>query len=285
VGLRANWKGYLKLGEIVTAISLHTAVSTSDRIAFHTLNRKTGNRVHRQFVDSETGMPVEHDDQVKGYETDQGEYVVLEPEEIAAAIPDSDKTMTIQAFVPCHEIDKLYFDRPYFLRPDSPTTSGAFNLLREGMASEKVAALARTVLFRRVRTLLVRPHENGLIATTLNFDYEVRSASAAFKDIPKIKIQGEMLELAQHIIGTKEGSFDPKAFGDRYEDALAELVHAKLAGRKIKPISQPKSAKVVSLLDALRASATAKGTGSEPTVKPKQKKRPAARASDQRKAG
>ena len=115
------------------------------------------------------------DDQVKGYEIENGEYIVLEPEEVAAAIPDSDKTLKIEAFVPCNEIDDVYFDKPYYLTPDK-MGADAFKLLRDGMRQAKVAALARTVLFRRLRTVLIRPHGNGLIGTTLNFDYEVRSS-------------------------------------------------------------------------------------------------------------
>jgi hypothetical protein len=103
VAARANWKGFIKFGEVACAVALYTAASSSERIAFNTLNRATGNRIRREFVDSETGDPVERDDQVKGYEIENGDYVVLEPEEVAAAIPDSDKTLKIEAFVPCKD--------------------------------------------------------------------------------------------------------------------------------------------------------------------------------------
>lgn len=120
---RANWKGVLKAGEIACPVSLFTAASTSERIAFHILNRKTGHRVHREFVDAETGQPVDAGNQVKGYQTGKGDYVVLEPEEIAAAVPDSDKTLSIEAFIACEEVDDIYFDRPYYLAPMAPSAS------------------------------------------------------------------------------------------------------------------------------------------------------------------
>ena len=205
---RANWKGYLKVGELSCPVSLFTAASTSERIAFHTLSRKTGRRVHRQFVDSVTGKPVEAADQVKGYQTGQDEYVVLEPEEIAAAIPESDKTLSILAFVACGAIDDVYFDRPYYLAPGNAAAVQAYATLREGMRAKKVAAIASAMLFRRMRTVLVRADQNGLIATTLNFDYEIRSAKEAFEDIPKLKLGAEMMDLAKHIIMTKAGKFD-----------------------------------------------------------------------------
>ena len=263
VAARANWKGYIKFGEVACAVALYTAASSSERIAFNTLNRATGNRVRREFVDSETGDPVERDDQVKGYEMENGDYVVLEPEEVAAAVPESDKTLKIEAFVPCDEIDDVYFDKPYYLAPDR-MGADAFKLLRDGMRGAKVAALARTVLFRRLRTVLIRPHGNGLIGTTLNFDYEVRSAKEAFADIPEIKIDGEMLDLAKHIINTKKGSFDAKTFDDRYDAAVAELVKAKMEGKPLPKKKAPPPSKASDLLETLRKSA-----GLVPSQKPK----------------
>ncbi|PZO00588.1 MAG: Ku protein [Hyphomicrobiales bacterium] len=263
---RAVWKGVLKIAEVTCPVSLYTAASTSERISFHTLNRKTGNRVHRQFIDEVSGKPVETEDQVKGYDKGNGDYVILEPEEIAAAIPESDKTLTVETFLPCDEIDDIFFDKPYYVSPSSPVASEAFALIREGMKGQRSAALARTVIFRRMRSILIRPHGEGLIATTLNFDYEVRSAEDAFSDVPAIKIDNEMLELAEHIIKTKAGEFDPKEFDDRYESALAELVQAKIEGRKIKPQKRPEPSKVVSLMDALRESA--KGGAAKKPAKP-----------------
>lgn len=254
---RAVWKGVLKIAEVSCPVSLYTAASTAERISFHTLNRKTGNRVHRQFVDEVSGKPVETEDQVKGYDKGNGDYVILEPEEIAAAIPESDKTLTVETFLACDEVDEIYFDKPYYVTPSTPVASEAFALIRDGLKGRKSAALARTVIFRRMRSILIRPQDEGLIATTLNFDYEVRSAEDAFSDIPGIRIDDEMLDLAEHIIKTKAGKFDPKQFDDRYEAALAELVQAKIEGRKIKPQKRPEPSKVVNLMEALRQSAKA----------------------------
>ena len=256
---RANWKGYLKVGEVVCPVALYTAASASERIAFHVVNRKTGNRVRRQFFDEETGKPVEAADQVKGYERAPDGYVVLEPDEIAAALPDSDKTLSVQAFVPCAEIDDVYLDRPYYLGPGSPAARETYVLLREGLRAREVVAIAQTVLFRRVRTVLVRAYGAGLLAATLNFDYEVRSAAEAFQDISEAKIDREMLDLAEHIIATKRGSFDPKTFHDRYEEALADLVRAKLEGRPLPVRKREPTSTVIDLRDALRRSAELTG--------------------------
>jgi DNA end-binding protein Ku len=258
VAPRANWKGFLKVAELVCPVALYTAVSSSDRISLHILNRDTGHRVKRLYVDSETGKPVPSEEQVKGYAIADNEYVVLEPEEIAAATPQSDKTMSVDAFVENDAIDDVYFDRPYYLAPSDKPAEEAFALIREGLRSKGVAALAQAVLFRRVRTLLIRPEGQGLIATTLNFDYEVRSAEQAFEDVPPMKIKGEMLDLAKHIIGTKKGTFDPSKFEDRYEAALAALVKAKIEGKELPKRPARKAENVVDLMEALRQSAGVK---------------------------
>jgi DNA end-binding protein Ku len=256
---RANWKGVLKIGEVSCPVALYTAASTAERIAFHILNRKTGHRVHREFVDADTGKPVEAKEQLKGYETGAGDYIAFEPEEIERAVPDADKTLDVQSFVPCDQVDDTYFDRPYYLAPGKPAGAEAFALIRNSIAAANVVAIARTVLFRRVRSVLIRAHGDGLIAHTLNFDYEVRSADEAFKELPAAKADGEMLDLALHIIKKKAGRFDPKKFDDRYDAALLELVKAKMEGRKIEPPKAPEPTKASDLMEALRESAAGGG--------------------------
>lgn len=255
---RAVWSGVIKIAEVVCPVKMYTAATTSERIALHMVNRKTGHRLHRVYVDEKTDKPVGREDQVKGYETSEGSYVVLEPEEIAAAVPNSDKVLNVDSFVACGRIDQTYFDRPYYLLPASEATEDSFVLIREALRNKKAAAIAHTVLFRKLRPVLIRAHRKGLIATTLNFDYEVRSAKDAFAEIAKRKIDAEMLELAQHILKTKAGQFEPEKFEDRYEEALADLVKAKIEGRKVVPLRRPEPTKSNDLLEALRMSAGGK---------------------------
>jgi DNA end-binding protein Ku len=252
---RAVWSGVIKIEELVCPVKLYTAASQSERIGLHMVNRTTGNRLRRVYVDDTTGKPVDREDQVKGYETHEGSYVILEPEEISAAVPDSDKILKVEHFITCSQIDTTYFDKPYYLLPANEAGEEAFVLIREALRRKKAAAIAYAVLFRRLRPVLIRAHRKGLIATTLNFDYEVNSARQAFADIPKMKIADEMLELAQHILKTKAGEFDPEKFDDRSEDALAELVKSKIEGRKIVPFKRPEPTKPNDLLEALRLSA------------------------------
>ncbi|MBY5846430.1 Ku protein [Rhizobium leguminosarum] len=253
-GQRAQWKGFLKFGEVSCGVALYTAASTSERITFNTINKATGNRVNRIFTDSETEDPVPKEAQTKGFEIENGQYIIIDPEEVSAAIPESNKTLEIEAFIPCSDVDDVYFDKPYYLTPDK-MGGDAFAALRDAMKKSMVAAIARTVLFRRMRTVLIRPHGKGLIASTLNYDYEVRSSEKAFEEMPKLKIQGEMLDLAKHIISTKKGEFDPATFDDRYEAALADLVKAKLEGRSLPKPKKVQISKPNELLAALRESA------------------------------
>jgi DNA end-binding protein Ku len=281
---RASWKGYLKIAELTCPVALYTAVSSSERIALHAVNRATGHRLRRQFIDSATGALVERDDQVKGYELGDNAYITLEPEEVAAAVPAGDKTLSVSAFVDETEIDALYFDRPYYLAPADQSADESFALIRRGLFDSKTVAIADAVLFRRARTLAIRPYEAGLAAVTLHFDYEVRPASEAFADVPDLKIKGEMLELAEHIIATKRGDLDPRAFRDRYEDALAALVKAKLEGRRIEPPKRAKPTAPTDLMAALRQSAKLGGKSSAPKS-PSPSAAKAARPGARRKAG
>ena len=288
---RASWKGFLKIADVTVPIGLYAAASTSERIALHTINRPTGHRVRREFVDAETGEAVERDEQVKGYEVAKGEYVSVEPDEIAAVIPHGDKTLAVSAFVDLSDVDDLYFDKPYYLGPSDRSADETFGLVREGIRAAKVAAVAEAVLFRRARTVLIRALDKGLVASTLNYDYEVRSAEQAFSDIPGKKITGEMLDLAVHIINTKRGAFDPREFQDRYEDALAELVKLKLEGKAIPKRAPPRSEPTVNLMQALRDSASAGAqnrSSGKAAAKKKSGRRPAAKAkpaAPRRKAG
>ncbi len=287
---RASWKGFLKIADVTVPVGLYSAASTSERIALHTINQSTGHRVRREFVDAETGETVDRDEQVKGYEVAKGEYVSVEPDEIAAIIPHGDKTLSVSAFVDLADVDDLYFDKPYYLGPSDRSGDETFSLVRDGMRAAKVAAVAEAVLFRRARTVLIRAVDEGLVASMLNYDYEVRPAKQAFSEIPAKAITGEMLDLAVHIIKTKTGAFDPAKFEDRYEDALAELVKLKLEGKAIPKRTPSKSEPTISLMQALRDSAAGGQSRSSGKAAPKKKngRRAAAKAKPappRRKAG
>ncbi|MBA4789217.1 MAG: Ku protein [Rhizobiales bacterium] len=294
MAMRASWKGFLTVGALSCSVALYAAASTSERIALHMVNRKTGHRLRRQYVDEETGTVVESDDQVKGYEVSKGEYVTLEGDEVADLVPESTRTIAVNTFLACTDIDTTYLDRPYFLAAVDAPSAEVLGLLAAGLADRKAAALGEAVLFRRVRRLLIRPglEGNALLASTLNFDYEVRAAEEVFRNLPTARIPDEMLDLATHIIRSKSGTFDPAALDDRYETALAELVRAKMEGKPLPKPAPRRTEKVVNLLDALRASADASGKGAGPKAagaksraKPRKRAATGTRTDRARKAG
>ncbi|WCJ64367.1 Ku protein [Agrobacterium tumefaciens] len=258
---RASWKGHLSFADFNCEIGLYSALTSAEKISFNIVNRKTGHRVERQYIDSDTGEPVLRDDQVKGYELDNGDHIVIEGDEIAKLMPESDKVIHVKHFLPCDEIDKLYFDKSYYLAPTGEDGEEALTLLAKAMDDENVVALGEAVLFRRNRILLIRPSGKAIVATTLNFSYEVRSETSVFKSIPDIEFDDEMLELAGHIIEKRAGTFDPADYSDRYNDALAELVKAKIEGREIAKPPPRTEDNIIDLKEALRRSAGA-GAGS-----------------------
>jgi DNA end-binding protein Ku len=264
---RAIWKGYLKLSLVSCAVAIYPSTNSSSRIRFNTLNRRTGNRVQRQFVDSGTGEPVEPEDQVKGYQIGKGSYIIVEDEELDALKLESTHTIDIEAFIPRAEVDERYLDTAYYIAPDDRVAQEAFAVIRDAIRDKGMAGLSRVVMARRERLLLLEPLDQGLVGTTLHSAAEVRDESSIFDAIPDVAYPKEMRDLAAHIIDGKTAHFDPKMFDDRYENALIELVRSKQEGHGTKAVSTPKPSNVVNLMDALRKSIAAE----KPAAKPKAK--------------
>jgi DNA end-binding protein Ku len=256
---RAYWKGYLKLSLVSCAVSLYPATSSSERTSFHTLNAKTGNRVKRQYIDGETGEVVPPEDQVRGYEVSKGEYVVIEDDELEAVRLESTHTIDIDSFVARSEVDERYLDKPYYLAPEDRIAQEAFAVIREAMRVNGLVGLARVVLQRRERLVMLEPLDKGLLGTTLHYAYEMRDAAPYFEGIEDGELPKEMLDLAAHIMRTKAGKFDPSRFQDRYEEALVALVREKQQGRPTVVSKPERPTNVINLLDALRRSIAAEG--------------------------
>jgi DNA end-binding protein Ku len=254
---RANWKGYLKLSLVSCAVALYPATTTSQRIRFNILNRETGNRVQNAVVDSETGEPVPDDARVKGYREKGGDYIVVEEEEIERVAIESTHTIEIEELVPREEVDEIYLDESFYLVPEDEVSVEAFAVIRDAMRETDMVAIARVVLYRRERLLMLQPRGKGLMATALRYRDEVRDEKQYFDDISDVRVPRDMRDLAVHILETKQGHFDPSGFEDRYEQALRELIKAKRTGRPPPepPASEPSN--VVNLMDALRRSVQA----------------------------
>src|SRR4249919_1300478 len=251
---RANWKGYLRLSLVSCPIALYPASSHSEKVSFNRLNRKTGNRLKQQNVDSETGEVVPREDTARGYEVGKDQYLIVEDQELDAVQIESTRTIDIDQFVPKSEIDERYIDSPYYIAPDGQVGQDAFAVIRDTIGKLNMVALGRVVLTRREHVIALEPKGRGLLGLTLRYPYEVRDEASYFEDIQDLKLPKEMLDLATQIINTKSGHFDPSLFQDRYENALIDLLKKKEAGETIEPSREVAAPRVVNLMDALRAS-------------------------------
>ena len=228
--VRPYWKGYIKLALVSCPIALYTASSSSERVAFRQINKKTGNRLRQQLVDDVTREPVEAADKGRGYEYAKNSYLMIEDEEIESIEVESNHMIEINSFVPRSEIDERYLDSPYYIGPNEPVGQEAFAVIREAMRGKDMVALGRVVLAKRERVIMLQPWEKGLLGTTLRYPYEVRDSKDYFYDIPDVKIAPDMLTLAEHILKSKETTFDPSKFVDRYEQAVHSTAGKEAAG-------------------------------------------------------
>jgi DNA end-binding protein Ku len=251
---RAYWKGYLKLSLVSCPIALYPASSSAERVSFHRINKKTGNRLKQQLVDAETGDVVDKEAIGRGYEIGKGQYLNVEDDELEKIRIESTHTIEIDSFVPRAEIDDRYPDSPYFIAPTDQVGLEAFAVIRDAIQAKGLVGLGRVVLTRREHVVMLEPFDKGLLATTLRYPYEVRDQAAYFADIPELKLPAEMKDLAAHIVDSKTIHFDSTQFIDHYETALVELLRAKQAGRVIEPREEPAPHRVINLMDALRAS-------------------------------
>lgn len=252
---RPAWRGYLKLSLVTCAVELSNATTQSEKVSFRIINRATGNTVKRQYVDAESGKRLNEKDEVKGYETGRDEYLLIEEEDIEAVQIEASHTLNLEGFVSRSDIEQIYLDTPYYLAPADKVSEEAFAVIRDALTRKKMAGLARIVLYRRERPVLIEPFENGMLLTTLRYDSTVRRVDDVLERGKKVELDDDMVALATKIIDRRKGKFDPDKFEDRYESALLDLIKSKKAGRKApKAKPQPKPSNVVNLFDALKKS-------------------------------
>ena len=250
---RASWKGYIKLSLVSCPVRLYPAVSGSERIAFNQLHKDTHNRINMKPVDPELGL-VERSDLVRGYEYEDKQYIIIEDSDLEAVKIEANHTLNIEAFVDEDEIDVIYQDSPYYLAPDGAMAEETFAVLRDAMQAAGKVAIARLVMSSRERVVTIGAREKGMFVTTLRDPREVRATSTYFDEIPDIKADPEMLQLAEKLIEQKVTSFNPKQYEDRYETALMAMIKEKLKGHKPIIAAAPERGNVINLMDALKAS-------------------------------
>ena len=260
---RPVWEGHLRLSLVSCPVSLYRATTNKNDITFHLLNPQTNNRIRMVPTDPDTG-PIERSELVKGYEVEKNRYVILTNEEIADVRLETTHTLDIERFVDEGEIDRLFWNDPYYLLPSEKSGVEAYAVIRDAMSATGRVALGRVVMHTRERQMAVEPRGRGLIAYSLHTRDEVVDVDGAFKDLPSTKPDPKMIEIAEKIIAQQEGPFQPELFEDRYEKALRELIRMKEKGKRPVSVEPPRDTNVIDLMDALRKSLKGKSTTTAP---------------------
>lgn len=269
---RPTWQGHLKLSLVTCPVALYTATSSASHVSFHLINPDTNNRIRMVATDPDTG-PVERSDLVKGYEVSKDEYVLFDDADFDKVKLESTRTIDINQFVDEDDIDRLYWDDPFYVVPEKGVGAEAFAVIRDAMKAAGKIAIGCLVLRGRERQVALEVRGKGLVAYSLRPHDEVRDAADYFDDIPAVKPDKDMVEIATRIIGQKQAEFDPSKFTDRYDDALKEMIKAKQKGGKgLIEAPEPDDTNVVDLMAALRASLKGSAGGKAPAKKTAAKK-------------
>jgi DNA end-binding protein Ku len=288
---RASWRGFLRLSRVSCPIYLSPATTRTKSIRLHQVWRPLeseqpeddllgkgqteeirrasrpvttrddsglaedqsgpATRIMLRPHDPGTGQEVEKEEVVKGYEYGRGQFVTFTPEELKALDLESSKVIDLEKFVPRGAIDPVYFDTPYYLYPDGPLAIEALRVIDAAMAELSVAGIGRLTLSRRERMVMVEPRGTGMVLFTLRAAQEVRAPQ-----FPEAEgeLDAEMVAIAKAIINQRAGAFDPSTYRDRYQEALRELIEAKMKGRSVKPREVAAPAPVIDLMAALKRS-------------------------------
>jgi DNA end-binding protein Ku len=248
---RAIWSGSIAFGLVNVPVGLYSATE-SKTIHFHQLQKKTNRRIRNKRVAEGTGREVDYDDIVKGYETDDGDLIVVTPEELEAVEPGKTRSIEIEDFVDLDDIDPVYYDKTYYLAPKEGADK-PYALLREAMASSGKVAIGRFVMRTKQYLAAIRPVDDVLVLQTMYFGDEVRSADDL--DVPgKVKLTPREVKIANQLIESLSADFDPMAYTDSYRERVADLIRQKAEGGDVEIAEREEPEEVTDLMAALEAS-------------------------------
>lgn len=251
---RPTWQGHLRLSLVTCPVALYTAIARTSEVSFHLINPETDNRIRMVATDPDTG-PVERGKLVKGYEFEKNQYVILTDEDLKSVKVESTKVIDIERFVDERDIDRLYWNDPYYLVPSGKMAAAAFAVIREAMQQSGRLAIGRIVLHTRERLMALEPRAPGIVAYTLRSHDEVRRPETVFDEIPDVTPDPGMVEIALKIIDQLAGPFEPEAFRDRYEAALKSVIQAKLEGKGVRGSTpEPEDTQAQDLMEMLSRS-------------------------------
>jgi DNA end-binding protein Ku len=255
---RPIWRGQIRLALVSIPVELYPATKSGAQIQFHQVHEPTGKRIQYEKVVPGVG-PVDRDEIVKGYEVSKGHYVLLDPEEIESVKLESRKTLDLVEFVDLHDIDPMYFDKPYFVVPADDLAEEAYVVMRDALKASKKVGVGQLAMRGQEYVVALKPCGRGLLLETLRYADEVNKAQSYFREIGDHEPDADLLDMAAMLIERKTGKFDPTEFHNRYVDALKQLIAEKQRRKGEKIIQQPegpppKGSNVIDLMAALKRS-------------------------------
>ncbi len=254
---RPMWTGQIQISLVTFGVKFFPATDAKSEVHFHQLNRKTGERIKHQNISGDDEN-VGSENIVKGYEYKKGTYVPVEPDEIKKLRIPSRQTIEITQFVDTEDLDREYFEKPYFVVPENDAQTPAFAVVHKALLNSQKAALGKIAFGGRehlVAVMATNERQAGMMAFTMRYAEELRDPAKYFGQIKKVNVDPDQLSLAMEIIKKKTAKFDADKFTDEYEKALRDLVKAKIHHRPLpqeEPVTKP--GKVINLMDALRQS-------------------------------
>jgi len=260
---RPYWKGYLKLSLVTCPVSLTPATSERQKVRFHTLNKKTGNRVISQYVDSVTGKPVKEEDETKGYKRGETDYILLTDEELESVALETVRTIDIETFVPRASIEWIYLETPHYMMPNDEIGNEAFAVIREAMKAEDVLGVSRVVIGRRERAVVLEPRGKGIVMWTLRFGDEVRPEKDYFQEI-ETAADPKTVAVIQKMIKPRTEKWSASMVTDPIQESLLKLIASKKKARtglKSKDKHDEQPSNVINIMDALKRSVQAELKG------------------------
>ncbi len=278
---RSSWKGFLKLSLVSVPVKAYTAAASGGgEIHLNQLHAECHSRIQYKKVCPLHGE-VKSDQIVSGYEYTKGQYVLVDTAELDKLRSEDDKAIRIDTFVGSHTLDPVYYSgKNYYLAPDGPVGIKAFVLLQQVMAEEKRYAIAQVVMHGREQTVLLRPMDNLIAMSVLNYEHQVTKLSAYEEEAPKVEVSPEEVKLVKTLMAASTAKrFDFAKYKDVYTEKLTQLIEAKVAGQEIVAPPAEEHAHVINLMDALKQS-LAKAQGEMPeseAEKPPKKKAPSTR--------
>jgi DNA end-binding protein Ku len=253
---RPTWKGYLKVSLVNIPVKVYPATEASATIAFNQLHEECQTRINLKKWCPKCEREVTSAEIVKGYEFEKGRYVVLTEEDISKVRPESTRVINLVQFADADQLDPIYFERPYYLAPDSQVAADAFAVIREGMAGK--VGIGKLALYGREYIVAVQAREKGLVMYTMRTAEEIRAMQdiSEYELLPE-KIRPDEVKLARQVVSTFESALDLKTYKDEYQEELRRIIDAKVAGEEVVVKEEEQPAKVVNLMEALKKSLAA----------------------------